>query len=97
MNEEREKRNQFSRRSVLKALAGLFAFIPAFKYLADASPAFARYECEFTVCNPYFPPDWTCMDPECRGYNTWWQLYGCTDAYTGAFCWNVWIDSETRC
>lgn len=57
MSEEKEMKNRPSRRSVLKGLVGLFAFIPAAKFLADASPAFARayYECEYTNCWPCNP------------------------------------------
>ena len=97
MSKSQEKRQLFTRRTLFKTLTGLFAFIPAAKYLAAISPAFAVYECEETVCNPYSPPQWDCMDPECRGYNTWHQLYGCTDAHTGAFCFNVWTDSGQKC
>jgi hypothetical protein len=95
--ERREKRKLFTRRILVKTLSGLFAFIPAIKYLADASPAFAVYECEYTICGAYNPPIWECMDPECTGRYTWYQFQGCMDAYTGNFCFNVWVDSEQEC
>ncbi len=35
--------------------------------------------------------------PECRGYNTWWQEFGCVDSRSHIFCWNEWVDSGQLC
>jgi len=94
-NDGKEKRKRPSRRRVLKTLAGLFAFIPAAKYLADASPAFAYVACTSLNCQE--TGTWDCLDPECTGHPHWYQLFACYDLRSGDFCWNEWIDSGEPC
>lgn len=75
----------FSRRTAMKIVAGLFAFVPAIKYLADSPDAFAYVPCtrpSAVSCS------WqtVCADPNCTGRKTWWKFEYCIDLNTGDNC-----------
>lgn len=100
--EEQEKAREskkLSRRSAIKVVAGLFAFIPAATYLLNASDALAYVPCS----NPNnVSCSWQtiCADPKCRGYKTWWYFEYCVDLNTGDNCPSYQqppIDTGQRC
>ena len=95
---------KFSRRSMAKLAGGLFAFIPAVKYLADATPAFAdgvspSYElpgCSggcITAGSPF------CDDPNKTGTKTLWQIYVCFNCFAGYGTYAVsrYVDTGVPC
>ena len=102
---------KFSRRSTLKVVAGLFAFIPAVQYLANTAPALAdgnpspSYElpgcqsCQgplpFTYCWGPGGPS----DWNTTGPKTIWVEYLCFNCYEGfgIFSVNRWIDTCVPC
>lgn len=83
--EQVQEMKGFSRRTVVKVIGGLFAFIPAIKSLADSPVTFAYVPCadpNFVTCS------WqsVCADPTCRGFTTIWNFEYCIDTRNGQNC-----------
>jgi hypothetical protein len=90
---------RFSRRSAIKVIGGLFAFVPAVKYLASASDVFAYVPCDDpSHVSCYWQT--VCADPNCRGWKTWWKFEYCTDTRNGQNCPSYQsppVDTGSRC